>query len=99
MNGIIDSNPELNNYRDLPFSIIDFFAGELSPLGEDGMQFDKYPALQTTVIVADPTGIFNTTLHFSTPAVYDDKSRVIKYHNFAHFSPYAGYDLTISYYK
>jgi len=31
--------------------------------------------------------------------VYDDKSRVIKYHNFAHFSPYAGYDLTISYYK
>jgi len=88
-----------NGIGDLPFSIIDFFAGELSPLGEDGMQFDKYPALQTTVIVADSTGIFNTTLHFSTPAVYDDKSRLIKYHNFAHFSPYVGYDLSISYYK
>ncbi len=83
----------------LPFPIIDFFAGELTPLGEVGMQVYRYPSLSTTMIVADSTRIFNTTLQFSTPAQYDDQQRLVSYHNFAHYPPYAPYDMTIAYYK
>jgi hypothetical protein len=84
---------------ELPFSIIDFFAGELTPLGEVGMQIYKYPSLSTTMTVADSTGIYNTTLQFSTAAQYDDQQRLISYHNFAHYPPYAPYEITIVYYK
>ncbi len=83
----------------LPFSIIDFFAGELSAEGMDGMQVERFPALQTTYTAADSAGVFNTPLHFNTPAQYDDKNRLIGYHNFAHYPPYTAYDISISYYK
>ncbi len=80
-------------------SVIDFFAGELTPFGQDGMQVYRYPSLSTTMIVADSTGVYNTTLQFNTPAQYDDQQRLVSYHNFAHYSPYPAYDMTIAYYK
>ena len=83
----------------LPFSIIDFFAGELSSFGDDGMQVYRYPSLATTMTSADSTGVFNIPLHFNTPAAYDDLHRLISYHNFAHYPPYAPYDILITYYK
>jgi hypothetical protein len=81
------------------FSIIDSYAWLISPLGDDGIQMNKHPALQATMTVADSFGNFNTVLTFNTPAQYDDKSRLIKYHNFARFAPYAEYDILIAYYK
>ena len=83
----------------LPFTIIDFFAGQLSLMGDVGLQVYKYPALHTTIIVADTNRIFNTQLDFNTPAEYDVLNRLLKYHNFAHYPPYEPYDIMISYYK
>ena len=62
-------------------------------------QVYKYPSLSTTAIVADANGIYNTTLHFSTPTQYDDQQRLFSYHNFAHYPPNVPYDLTIANYK
>ena len=83
----------------LPFPIIDFFAGELSLMGDDGLQVYKYPALHTKIIVADSNGIFNTQMDFDNPAEYDGLNRLVKYRNFTHFSPFETYDMLISYYK
>jgi hypothetical protein len=83
----------------LPFTIIDFFAGELSQMGDDGMQVNKFPALQTTFIAADSNGIFNIVYHYNTPARYDEQNRLIGYHNFAHYPPFTAYDISITYYK
>jgi len=81
------------------FPIIDFYTGFLSPLGDDGVQLIKYPALQTTMTVADSFGNYDSTITFNSSPQYDDRSRLITYQNVARFPPYAGYNILIAYYK
>jgi hypothetical protein len=88
-----------NGIDNVPFQIIDFYAGELSSLGDIGMQTYKYPTLQTSFPARDSLGNSIGLLNFNSPAQYDDSSRLIKYHNFTHYYPYAGYDILIAYYK
>ncbi len=88
-----------NGIDNVPFPIIDFYAGELSSLGEIGMQTYKFPAAQTSFFARDSLGNSAGSLSFNLPVEFDDSSRLVKYHNFSHYFPYSGYDLLITYYK
>jgi hypothetical protein len=88
-----------NGIDNVPFPIIDFFAGQLSSQGEIGMQTYKYPTTQTSYFANDSLGNSVGSLNFNSPAVFDDSSRLVKYHNFMHYFPYSGYDILITYYK